>query len=103
MVNFHGVIMPPMRGNSKTIIFKGKANMFGQMEGDTKDNGSTIKCMEKGNSDGQMVKNTPVTLNKIHQGIMLKIKKKDMVFFNGVMGECMKVIGRMVNNMEKEF
>ena len=33
---------------------------------------------------------------------MLKIKKKDMVFLNGLMEKYIKAIGKMENKMEKE-
>ena len=33
---------------------------------------------------------------------MLKTKKRAMGYFNGVMGECTKELGRMENNTEKE-
>ena len=58
--NFVGVTTPPMMDNSRITKFKVKVSMFGQMEEDTKVSGSTIKCMEKENSNGLMVKSTQV-------------------------------------------
>ena len=32
-----------------------------------------------------------------------RIKKRDMVYFNGLMDVCIRETGKMANNMEEEF
>ena len=62
-VNLFGAMEPPMRVISRITISKVKENIFGQMEGNTKGNGRTIRCMELGCSPGLMANNTKVKNN----------------------------------------
>jgi hypothetical protein len=60
-----------------------------------KETGKIIKWKDKVYLRGLIIEDT--------KGLMLMIKKKAMVFFIGLMEEYIKVNGKMVNNMEKEF
>ena len=63
------------------------------MEGNTKVNGTRIKCMVMvyllGKMEGLMMVST------------IWIKRRVMVYFTGQMEESTEVIGKMVNRMEK--
>jgi len=93
--NFSGQMDLSIRVNLQITIFMDKEPTHGQMEECIKENGRITKWMEMVNLLGQMEENILV--------VMSKIKNMDMVNFNGQMAECIKEIGKMANNMEKEF
>lgn len=65
------------------------------MEKATRAPGSSIKCMDQEQFNGQMAENT--------LGSILMTKNTDMGLSNGEMEENMRVIGQMANNMESAF
>jgi hypothetical protein len=65
------------------------------MEDNMRETGKIIKWKDRVFLHGQIIEDT--------KGLMWMIKRKDMVFFIGLMEEFIKENGKMVNSMEKEY
>jgi hypothetical protein len=89
-----GLTQPLTREISMTIIYTALGLTSGLMAGSSQESGGRTKCMERVFSSGPMEDDT--------KEAMLMIKKKDMVYLNGLMAGNTLGAGRMENNTEKE-
>lgn len=95
LVHSNGLITLNTLESSITTIFMGKESTLGVMGEDTKVNGKTIRCMEKGLSLGQMEGNMWEST--------LMIRNKVMVNSFGLMADLTRETGTMGSSMAKVF
>lgn len=94
-VFINGVMGAIIRATGKTIIFKDMANMFGKMEGPTKDYGEGAKCMEKESIHGKMEEGMKESTKMI----------RNMAVVNtiGLMVKNFRALGLMAKGKVEEF
>lgn len=95
MVDSYGEIQVNMKDTTKTMKSTALAYMYGQTADSTKGNGKIIKCMEKENSNGQMVENI--------LGHIMTTKRRDMACLSGLMVERILERGLMECSMDQVY
>ena len=95
LVNSNGLMGLYMREIFLTTIFMAKERINGVMEDSMKANGEKIECIIGEYLNGQMVDNILVSMSTI--------KKKAMVYFDGLEEEVIEATGEKENSMDLEF
>lgn len=93
--HFYGEIKADMKVSFSRIKYMERVNILGRMEESMKESGILIGCMEKECLLGLMEENT--------WDVIFKIKNMVLELLLSRMGGLMREIGKMENNMEKDY